>query len=170
VLTEYKKMREKEVYFFYKLFYALYIFLSFYSCKPTPEKESIKSTDITIYFNKIDLYPVLPECSKIEVKLQKHCFYKAISKRITTYLSDKKLKFKTPVKDSVLVSFTVDTLGYSKITSIKHFTNLEIKNYLDSVIKVSFNQLPKMKPAIKTGVPVKAQFKIPIVIIADIKS
>ena len=143
--------------------YAMVILVWFFtSCKPI-KKEIPKQESTPINFNKIDLYPVLPECNKIAPRLQKACFYTAISKRIKQNLGINKLQFKTPFRDSISVLFVIDTIGKSKLISISHQSEI-YKDTLDFFIKKSFNNLPTMQPAVKMGIPVSAQFRVPIVI------
>ncbi len=145
------------------LFYWIFpLFILFFSCKPV-NNTSVKKIQPSINYTKIDLYPVLPECAKIETRLQKTCFYQAIAKRIQQNITQKNIRLNTKTKDSIIVEFTIDTLGVAKITSIQHHYNNHTK-IEDSIIKNSFQNLPKMKPAIKMGIPVKAQFTIPIII------
>lgn len=152
-----------QILFKYSYLYTMVVLAWFLtSCKPT-KKEIPKQENTSINFNKIDLYPVLPECKKIAPRLQKNCFYTAISKRIKQNLGVNNLQFKTPFKDSVSVLFVIDTIGKSKLISITHQSEI-YKDTLDFFIKKSFKSLPRMQPAVKMGIPVSAQFAVPIVI------
>ena len=146
------------------LFYWIFpSFILFLSCKPV-NNTSLKKIQPVINYKKIDLYPVLPECTKIETGLQQTCFYQAIAKRIQQNITQKNIQLNTKISDSIIVDFTIDTLGLATIISIEHHYNNKKLKTLDSIVKSSFKNLPKMKPAIKMGIPVKAQFTIPIII------
>lgn len=150
-----------------KIALIIWIFTSlvlFLSCKRSGNSNSFKNLENKIDYKKIDLYPVLPECSKIKAKLQKACFYQAISKRIHQNISTKNIQLNSKIKDSISVSFIIDTIGIATISSIEHHYNYNNSKVLDSIITISFKKLPKMKPAIKMGIPVKAKFTIPIII------
>lgn len=148
--------------YYFLFFYG--IFLLFTSCSLKEKKPLKPKTNDTINFNKIDLYPTLPECEKIEQKFQKTCFYTAISKRIQKNLKFNKLKFDKSIKDSIIVEFLIDNKGKTKLIAIKHSNLLLKKDSLDFYIQKSFQKLPIVKPAIKMGIPVNAKFYIPIVV------
>jgi len=145
------------------LLYLTLLFLTT-SCSYNNKKENSSSLDTNIDYTKIDLYPVLPECKNISKKLQKACFYNAISKRIQANLNIKKIKYDTAIKDTVTVFFVIDSTGNNRIKAIEHSTLYPKKDSVNYFIYQSFKSLPKMKPAVKMGILVNAQFNIHIVI------
>jgi hypothetical protein len=135
-----------------------------FSCTQKKANNSISTINPNIDYTKIDLFPILPKCKNISQTNQKECFYNAISKRIKTNLNLNKIKFDVPTKDSIMVNFVIDSIGKAQVVSIIHTFNNYKKDSLDFYIKTSFNKLPIMQPAIKMGIPVNAQFRIPIVL------
>ena len=136
----------------------------FNSCNTSNSKKKVSTVQTVIDYSKIDLFPALPECKNIPQNQLKNCFFKNISKRIKSNLNLNQINFNDSNKDSIIVNFVIDTIGKTRIISIKHSLDSVKKDSLDFYIKKSFNKLPIMQPAIKMGIPVNAQFRIPIIL------
>jgi len=134
------------------------------------DKTDIKQTEITpIDFSSVDAYPLLPECEQITSRdLQQECFYKLLSKRIELELSKKNIILVADFKDTIQVNINVSSKGVVSIKSI-NLSNNEVFNELKAAIIQSVETLPKIQPAIKSGIPVTTEFVLPIVLIGNNK-
>ncbi len=139
-----------------------------FSCKPKTKNSSNKYFNSIIDYNNVDLFPVLPECKNKSATIQKICFYTFISKRIQQSLNSKNISIQLNTVDSIRVKLLIDTVGKASVILIKH-SNKRYKNYIkiDSAIKKSIENLPKMKPAVKMGIPVKSAYILPIILKPD---
>lgn len=112
-----------------------------------------------IDFKTVDAYPLLTECELITNRsLQRACFYREITKKIQASLSDFKMNGAVD-KDTIYAKIFIDNKGNS------FYKNTNILNsILDSILTKSIQNLPKMSPAIKKGIPVNVEFTLPIII------
>ena len=69
------------------------------------------------------------------------------------------------VNDTVFVKLVVDAQGKTTLSSIEisQKTKLLLPEF-DSILKVSFQNLPKLQPAIKRNMPVATEFTLPIIL------
>ncbi len=154
-----------------KIVFLLFLSVIFYSCSYFLSNENKPKTqiDTIVDYTTIDAYPILPECDEIASKeLQKACFYKLLTKRIQKKVARINLESNLKINDTISIKFIVDSKGLPSIKSIH--ASERIKNEftnLDSIITASFDDLPQMKPALKRGIPIKTEYRIPIVIIMD---
>ena len=133
-----------------------------------PTQVAIPKMD-SIDYSKIDDYPVFPECDSIPSQdKQRICFQMEMSKYIYRSLNQLNINTKTSLNDTVIVKIIVDNIGKTKLSSIQK-TDKITQNLpkLDSIIKASLQHLPALKPAIKRGIPVSAEFSLPIIIKTD---
>ncbi len=154
-----------------KIVFLLFLSVTFYSCSYfLPKKNKSKTQiDTIVDYTTIDAYPILPECDEIASKeLQKACFYKLLTKRIQKKIAQINLESNLKSNDTISVKFIVDSKGLLSIKSIHASERIKTEfTNLDSIITAIFTDLPQMKPALKRGIPVKTEYRIPIVIIMD---
>jgi hypothetical protein len=155
-----------------KKIFFLPILMFFISCEylsyKKPTQVAIPKMD-SIDYSKIDDYPVFPECDSIPSQdKQRICFQMEMSKYIYLSLNQLNINAKTAFNDTIIVKIVVDNTGKTKLSSIQK-TNKITQNLpkLDSIIKASLQHLPVLKPAIKRGIPVSAEFSLPIIIKTD---
>lgn len=133
-----------------------------------PVKKEIPSVD-SIDFSKVDEFPIFPECDSIpSIEKQRICFQLEMSKYIYQALDTLDINAKVALNDTLIVKIIVDKNGYTKLSSIQksdYFTQKIPK--IDSIINASLKNLPKLQPAIKRGIPVDAEFSLPILIKTD---
>ncbi|MDO9260517.1 MAG: hypothetical protein Q7U08_01060 [Flavobacteriaceae bacterium] len=155
-----------------KKIFFLPILMFFISCEylsyKKPTQVAIPKMD-SIDYSKIDDYPVFPECDSIPSQdKQRICFQMEMSKYIYLSLNQLNINAKIAFNDTIIVKIVVDNTGKTKLSSIQK-TNKITQNLpkLDSIIKASLQHLPVLKPAIKRGIPVSAEFSLPIIIKTD---
>ncbi len=133
-----------------------------------PTKVSIPKMD-SIDYTKIDDYPVFPECDSIPSKdKQSVCFQVEMSKYIYLTLNQLNINVDAALNDTIIVKIVVDKDGKTKLSSIEKTDKIS-QNLpkLDSIITIGLQNLPRLQPAIKRGIPVSAAFSLPIIIKTD---
>lgn len=156
-----------------KIFFLSILLLIFFtSCEylsyKKPTQATIPKMD-SIDYSKIDDYPVFPECDSIPSQdKQRICFQMEMSKYIYLTLSQLKINSKSAFNDTIIVKILVDKDGKTKLSSIQKTDNVS-KNLpkIDSIINAGLQYLPILQPAIKRGIPVSAEFSLPIIIKTD---
>lgn len=155
-----------------RLYTILFCFILFTSCEyfsfKKPTHVAVPKVD-SIDFSKVDDFPVFPECDSIpSQEKQRICFQLEMSKHIYHSLNQLDINAKTEFNDTIIVKIIVDNLGKTKLSSIQKTENIaENLPKLDSIIKAGLLELPVLQPAIKRGIPVSAEFSIPIIIKTD---
>lgn len=133
-----------------------------------PTQVAIPKVD-SIDFSKVDEFPIFPECDSIpSSEKQRICFQLEMSKYIYHSLNQLDINTKSTLNDTVIVKIIVDKLGKTRLSSVQKTENV-IQNLpkLDSIIKAGLLELPVLQPAIKRGIPVSAEFSLPILIKTD---
>ena len=153
-----------------QVIYSVIFFFGLISCDYFPIKKNQKSSEKVIVkpidFSTVDAYPLLPECEKLSLRIeQRKCFYSQLSRRIETSLGNFNFSFSKPVKDTIFIKIQVSDQGKMMVSSILISDNLksETKN-LEKEIYNSVISIPKIQPAIKSGIPVTTEFTLPLII------
>ena len=162
-----------------KIVVILFVLL-FCSCNYF-EKQKIHATDELIQkrldkvdTSTIDKFPIFKKCEQLDqnVSAEKECFISSLSAYIGNSLFKNKLVLEDELDTSFQVGIQVSDTGKVTITNFEIDTVLKenIPN-IESLIQQSIRELPEVKPALKkiqSGelVPVKAQFVIPIRVVA----
>jgi len=154
---------------YYSKILFLLLFLGLISCdtifskkQETTEKTVLKPID----FNSIDAYPLLPECKEISSRIQQEqCFYTMLSKRIQESINKTPILLDSVSKGTIMVKLQVSELGKITISSIVTSDKIRQNSIkLDSLLRVSVVNIPKITPATKMGIPVTSEFTLPIII------
>ncbi len=146
------------------------LFLGLLSCDTIFSKKKTTTQNNTtlkpIDFKSIDAYPLLPECKNLSSRIQqKQCFYKMLSKRIQESLNRTPILLESKEQGTILVKLQVSEQGKIKIVTIRISEKIKKQEFkLDSLIRTSIKEIPQIVPAIKSGIPVKTEFTLPIVI------
>lgn len=130
------------------------------------KKEEIQAVDTIVDFNSIDSFPLFPACDSIpSEEKQKICSQIKLSEHIYASLVTHKFISKNSVNDTILVKLEVAKSGEVSLINIQSsaFIQEEIPE-LDSLITDGIKKLPKLKPGIKRGMPVKTAFSLPIIL------
>lgn len=123
----------------------------------------------SIDYSKIDDYPVFPECDSIPSQdKQRICFQMEMSKYIYLALSELNINANTIFNDTIIVKIIVDNVGKTRLSSIQKTVKItQNLPKLDSILNAGLQELPLLQPAIKRGIPVSAEFSLPIIIKTD---
>lgn len=133
----------------------------FFSLK---KKSQLQEIDTIIDFSSVDVFPTFDACkSFIDKEKKTDCFRNTIHQHISENLAKNKIEVKTPVNEIINVVVLINNKG---IVSIQKITTSDVLKTeiptIDSLISESLQNLPKLFPAIKRGIPVATQYQIPI--------
>ncbi len=80
-------------------------------------------------------------------------------------LQESDLVLEEEVKDTIFVNIRMEDTGAITLIDIKNDAQVsqQIPGFRNQIEK-SLNNLPKIEPALKRGIPVSAKFRIPIVL------
>ncbi|MEN8125566.1 MAG: hypothetical protein ABFR32_10590 [Bacteroidota bacterium] len=150
----------------------LLIFISvFTSCDfRSPKKSSLQyltNLDTVIDYSSVDVYPLFHECNNCDSnEKQNLCFENELTKKLEGILNKHNFKASKSFKETVYADLLVDNTG--KISLIELQTTYKIQKEIpafDSIFKWSIDQIPNLiQPSLKRGIPVRSQFKLPIVV------
>lgn len=150
---------------------ALLILFFTFSCqyfdKQVPSEETLLKEQLKeINWSEIDEYPTVADCEKItDEEQRKQCFFEFLTQTIQQKLDVDTLANLLPKLDTIEVKVTVfpdalvtfepqfpkDSVAYDTIK-------------IDSILRSRLIDFPKIKPAIKRGIPVKTQFILPVIL------
>ncbi len=119
-----------------------------------------------IDFNDVDQFPLFENCDEADSKAEnKSCFEETLLPHFSNSLAGFEFVLKEAIVDTLYLDFLVDKNGVISILDTEN--NAILKNQIpdfDSLILKSLSSLPRVIPALKRGVPVKAKFRIPIIL------
>lgn len=145
------------------LFLFLLIFIT--SCDKLSFKKNndIPVLDTIVDFSTVDTFPSFKVCDTIINKTKKEtCFRNTIHQKIGEELQKHTFLLKDSIDTTILVDLIINAKGdiiFSGLNSEKIKTELP---ELDSIIKVTIENLPVVHPAIKRGIPVTTKYQLPI--------
>jgi hypothetical protein len=126
----------------------------------------IPKIDTIVDFNSVDAFPLFPDCKSIPSReKQQICFQVQMSQHIYAALKAYSLHVKDSVNDTVLVKLKVNSKGKTSLSAIQiSKKTTQLLPEFDSIIEVSIQKLPALKPAIKRDMPVTTEFILPIIL------
>lgn len=130
------------------------------------KRNPIQEVNTIVNFNTVDAFPLFPNCKDIPSReKQQICFQLEISRHIYAALKKYELNANEIINDTVLVKLRINSLGETSLSTIKISEKInELLPEFDSILKVSLQSLPKLKPAIKRNMPVTTEFTLPIIL------
>ncbi len=150
----------------------LSLFISvFTSCDfISPKNSSLQystALDTVVDYTTVDVYPLFHECNNCDTnEKQNLCFENELIKKLESSMNKHNLKASRPFKETIYADLLVDSSG--NISLIKLQSTSKIKEEIptfDSIFKYTIAHLPTLiQPSIKRGIPVKTQFKLPVVV------
>ena len=120
----------------------------------------------SIDWEDVDQYPLFVDCDELASKPeQKRCFMETLLRHFSKSLQESDLVLTEEVRDTIFVNFRMEDTGAITLIDIKNDKQIgpQLPTFEDQ-IKKSLNNLPKIEPALKRGIPVSAKFRIPIVL------
>ena len=149
-----------------RLYLVILLVFSLTSCDFIFKQNKVVETEklAPIDFSSIDAYPLLQECVHLSSrKAQQACFYEQLSKKIELALSKKDILLNNTITDTIQVKINVNSIGEISITSTSIENNKEL-SLLRKAIFESIENLPKIQPATKSGIPINSTYILPIII------
>ena len=149
-----------------KYLHLLVIILCFSSCDyfSFERKKNVQELDTIVDRSSVDTFPSFGVCDSIIDKEKKaNCFRETIHREISTQLSQEQIKVKKPIDEIVNVIITVQANDQLNLRSFKASDSLlaMIPDLKERVTK-SIQKLPKVRAAVKRGIPVTSEYKLPI--------
>ncbi|WP_149276586.1 hypothetical protein [Pareuzebyella sediminis] len=149
----------------------LWGFLLFSACNWSTAKEE-KTQELVleeiqaIDWDDVDQYPLFDDCEEIVTKEErKKCFMETLLTHFSMSLQEAGFELQEEVKDTILVDFIMEDNGSITLMNIHNDEkiNAQLPNFRDQIEKCLQN-MPRIAPALKRGIPVSAKFRIPIVL------
>ena len=149
------------------IFIFLFTSCDFFSSKRISLKNELMVMDTIVDYSTIDVYPMFKNCENLDGKeKQEHCFGTELMEQLKGLIVLNKIKGPTATYDTIYIDISIAQDNKIRIARINSsdIVRDKIPN-LDSVLTASINLLPALvQPAIKRGIPVKSQYKLPILI------
>jgi len=140
--------------------------ISFTSCDyfSFEKNKNLEKIDMDIDFTSVDFSPSFKVCDTLINKLKKtDCFRTTMHQEIYKSLDENSIQLKNAVDETIVVVIKIQADKQVILASIKASDSL-LKHIptLKKMIKKSIADLPDVYPAIKRGIPVTTQYKLPI--------
>jgi hypothetical protein len=149
------------------LFFILVFMVSCqYFDKKIPNEKDLLDKEIkAINWSQVDEFPTITNCDTVvNATERQNCFIQNLSQLIQQKLDTTKTAIINPKSDTIQVKVTVSadaTLQFeTQLSESKSYNKIKI----DSILKARLIDFPQIKPAIKRGIPVKAQFILPVIL------
>lgn len=157
-----------------KRLFILILLILLTSCDFFASKEQ-KTYDLVnkelqeIDWTEVDNYPLFDNCDETVSKaLQRSCFEQELLLHCGKTLQEFEFTFDTLTNPKVLVDFVVDQDGRISVVEIVKEASIETQMpEFEQIITQGLKNLPPLEPALKRGIPVKAKFRIPIVLTSE---
>lgn len=131
------------------------------------EKELLDKRLKEIDWKNVDQYPSVPDCDSLsDPEMRKQCFFDYLTANIQQKLDTiTPLRILYPNLDTIEVRVTVmpdASVQFEPEFSKDSVAYDTIK--IDSILRTRLADFPKINPAVKSGIPVKTQFILPVII------
>jgi protein TonB len=137
----------------YKIRILFFLFCFNLITAQTDESENLEK----VPFHMIEDAPIFPGCEDISMKERKQCFQEKIQEHIKTNFRYPRAAVKNKIQGIVFISFIIDKNGDVVIDKIRGPHTI-----LEDEAKRIFSLLPKMRPGLLRGRPVKMTMSIPL--------
>lgn len=126
------------------------------------DKNIVLNTSVD--FSSVDTFPSFKVCDSIIDKTQKtDCFRKTIHQKIGADLLQYTFIIKDSIDEVIYVNLIINSEGIFTLDAIQSSNNIKkVLPHLDSLLRESVQNLPKIIPANKRGIPVTIKYSLPI--------
>ena len=139
------------------------------------ETKKISSEDLVeeelkeLNWQEVEVYPSFKACENLsESQAKKTCFEREFALNLHESLQQKKVILSDSIQEKMLLYISVNAKGVPSLDSLETSVLIEEKVPEMRVwLQKSIEQLPKIYPARKRGIPVKTSFKLPLVIASE---
>ncbi|PQB07930.1 hypothetical protein BST83_12810 [Polaribacter filamentus] len=146
------------------IFFVLVVFCVSCDKFSFSKNKDLQDLDTIVDFTSVDFSPSFKICDAIidkdEIAI---CFRNTIHQKIGAELQQHSLTIKDSIDELIYVDVLINSKG--EIIFDETSTSENIKEQLpklDSILKESVKNLPKIHPAIKRGIPVTTKYRLPI--------
>ncbi|SFW46991.1 hypothetical protein SAMN05660313_01892 [Cellulophaga fucicola] len=150
------------------LFLMIFLCVScdFFDSRAVRTQKLIEQEMKGIDWNAVDQFPLFEGCDELASKEeQKKCFEEMLLLHYSEILGDFEFVLDRSIKDTIRIDFLINDKGVISILDIEQdsiITN-QIPGF-NGIISRGIRSLPKVRPALKRGIPVRAKFRIPLII------
>ena len=153
-----------------KALFLLLLLVSFTQCDylPFQKKKELVPLDTIVNFNSVDSPPSFNACKDlIEKNKKEECFRTTLSslfsKEISKKENSKNLIVRSSIEEVVQLTVSINNQGVLSLKESKISVKIlsEIPE-IDTIFKKAIQNLPKVYPAIKRGIPVTTEYILPI--------
>ena len=139
---------------------------NFFESKEKKTQELVQKELDEIDWNDVDSYPLFEDCDEnLSKTAQRECFENELLKQCAKTLNEFEFILNEEVDPTVQVDFLVDKDGRITIIDIEKDAAIDKQMpEFEGIIRQSLKRMPPLAPALKRGIPVKAKFRIPIVL------
>lgn len=138
----------------------------FFESKEEKTQKLVQKELNEIDWNAVDAYPIFENCDENWTQTkQRECFENGLLEHFSKTLSEFEFVLDEGIDPIVQVDFLVDEEGKITVTRIEKDRAIDRQMpEFDGIIRQSLLRIPPLAPAIKNRIPVKAKFRIPIVL------
>ncbi|MDA9339520.1 hypothetical protein N9Q68_00955 [Polaribacter sp.] len=128
------------------------------------DDSNTETLDTIIDFSSVDFSPSFPGCDSIIAKQKKlACFRNTMHTEIGAELQKHSFTIKESISETIFVHLLIAANGTIVLDEITGYKNIKIQlPALDSLLNVSVQNLPRITPASKRGIPVVTKYSLPI--------
>lgn len=154
---------------------ALFLILLFVTSCSYFENKKVHSKDLleeelkTFNWNEVDTYPTFSSCDSITIKEDsKACFQNTLVQSVNNFLENQNLVVADDVNDTIRLRLIINNMGILEVDHIDLNPETEYQiPEIDSLLRQSLKEIPKIYPAIKRGQQVTTVFELPIIVQID---
>jgi len=129
--------------------------------KKIHSEEFLREQEKTIQWNEVDTFPIFEGCDELaSKKVQRSCFEQYVSKQLSAKISSEFSYYKTFL-DTLYLNILVNERG---VLSVEKIESMNQNKLLDSLIRQSIAELPKLYPAQKRDIPVACKLRLPLIV------
>lgn len=152
-----------------RLLFVFFIILSscdYFQSEKVSSEQLLEEEMQAINWNDVDDYPTFSDCEDLSTTVEKKaCFENFIHDLLASHLESQKIVVTEDVSDTVILKIHIDKTGHFSIRNIEmdSMTQAQIPE-LESILRHSFDSLPKIYPAIKRSQQVATEFSLPVIV------
>ncbi len=137
-----------------------------YFDQQVPSKDKLLEKELkAINWDEVDEFPSVAACdSLLDKPMRQQCFFEFLTQNIQQRLSSDTLAFLYPELDTIEVKVTVNPDSSVHFEPSANDSLVYGKRKIDSLLQARLADFPAINPAIKRGIPVKAQFTLPVIL------
>lgn len=146
--------------------FFLLVSCDLFTSKEVKTQELVSQELKNIDFNDVDQFPLFVNCDETSTKVaNKKCFEDTLLNHFAKALGDFEFVLKEELADTLYVDFVMDKEGMIAVLDIENNEIIEQQlPEFDAIIERCLLTLPRATPALKRGIPVRAKFRIPIIL------